>query len=302
VDSLRRRPWFVIIAMSGVLSVLTIGVVNAASAIDGDRGQQLISYFANPYNEFPAAKENGPFNMIKSEIKEVQTLDQEDNFYLSSFSKNEVTGQARSVAFDNDTVSFTLKDSKGREYNLPAAKQDYLKMTENYRAIQYLETRDGNILAVNDYTGHVKPNSKFTQLADELYLNAGSDYSFLYEVWYLVTHSTEYAPDVTENPSTPFLTLADGKGDCEDLTILIASILASSSSTQNWEIEMVYFDAKNAGDARAVNHVALYVSTNSFTTFVESTNPDLNGLEIWERVDGWYLDIDRVQGVSQRTQ
>jgi hypothetical protein len=40
-------------------------------------------------------------------------------------------------------------------------------------------------------------------------------------------------------------TFAEAGGDCEDLTMLIASMLKASSHTADWTIKMVYFDANN---------------------------------------------------------
>jgi hypothetical protein len=294
MDTPRRRSsriWFVIISISLLISALIASVVTAAAALEDGR-DQLFSYIPNPYNKLLGAKENiaAQMHTVKNQVIEIQTSDQ---LGKSSFHANgEAMDRGRSLVSSDGTVSWVLNDSKGKEYRLTVAEEDYLKNMEDVtKPIQYLETKNGSILAVNDYSKYVHSNDKFSELADEMYRNAGSDYQFVYEVWYLVTHSTQYAPDETEEVRQPFATLFTGKGDCEDLTILMASILVSSSYTKDWDIKLVYFDAFNPDEPNSVNHVALFIQTDQFSTFVESTNSELNGLGVWQKVDGWYVGV-----------
>lgn len=196
----------------------------------------------------------------------------------------------------NGRISRVLGDSKGQEYHLTVAEEDLKNIAGANMVIQtrYLETRDGTVIAVRDYSQYVQPTSQVSRLADEIYENAGDDYEFIYEVWYIVAHSTKYAHEDVENVSFPLETLFNSRGDCEDMTILMASIVGASSYTKDWDIKIAYFDASNPDDSNAVNHVALFIQTDQFRTFVESTNPELNGLSVWNRVDGWYIDVNHV--------
>jgi hypothetical protein len=95
---------------------------------------------------------------------------------------------------------------------------------------------------------------------------------------------------MTDRASLPFETLYRGKGDCEDLTILMASLLISAYHTKDWDIKIVYLDASNASDSTTVNHLALFVSTDKFRTLIETTNDDLN---VWIKIQGWYMKVPR---------
>ena len=192
----------------------------------------------------------------------------------------------------DDTISWVLFDSKGRQYYLEVTDDEYSRNVTTLvkpNNIQYLETENNEIISVRDYTKFVQAQP-FSRLADEIYENAGSDHQFIYETWYIATNATSYAKEDVEQVNSPLETLFLGKGDCEDLTILIASIMSASSYTKDWEIKIVYFDAFNPETSGTVNHVALYVDTGNESTFVESTT-DSKGLTIWNKVDGWYVDV-----------
>ncbi|MGI0016232.1 MAG: hypothetical protein ACREBU_22660, partial [Nitrososphaera sp.] len=71
---------------------------------------------------------------------------------------------------------------------------------------------------------------------------------------------------------------------------LIASMLKSSAYTKDWKIQLVYFDAYNPSGSNDMNHVALYVTTSDFQTYVEST-AKVDGLDQWQSVNGWYFEL-----------
>jgi len=190
-----------------------------------------------------------------------------------------------------DGISWTLSDSSGRQYRLDMTLSEYRSFDSAPRpaGIKNLETDSRQIIVVKDYSLFVQPEP-FSHLADQIYENSGSDYRFIYETWYVATHAATYSREDQERVNLPLETLSLGTGDCEDLTILIASVLTASAHTKGWDIKMVYFDADHPEDSGAVNHVALYVDTGKERLFVEST-ADSNGLAIWDKVDGWPIDI-----------
>lgn len=198
-------------------------------------------------------------------------------------------------------ISWLFEDSKGQEYRLTVTQEAYLKNTvEADIPIQtlLLKTKDGDTIAVRDYSQYVRPTVELRQLADRIYENAESDYQFIYEVWYIVMHSTKYAHEDFEIVSLPLETLYNSRGDCEDLTILMASIIDASSYTKDWTIKIAYFDASDPDESNAVNHVALFIQTDQFSTFVESTNSELGGMSVWKKVDGWYVEVNRSNGLD----
>ena len=79
-------------------------------------------------------------------------------------------------------------------------------------------------------------------------------------------------------------------GDCEDLTILVADMLMSSSRTSDWSFEYVLFDADNPTNPQEVNHVILVVHDEQYGYFIEATAPPS-----WDHypngVVGWWYDV-----------
>jgi len=185
-----------------------------------------------------------------------------------------------------------VQESSARQFlplieNVSTDQEDPNQVLQN----RYLETKDGDLIAVQDYRPYVKSYPALSALADEIYKRSDGDYDFIYNVLQVTKYSTNYAPDGdTETVNSPLKTLNVSRGDCEDLTILVASIIKSSSHTQQWDMKLVYFDSKGPNNATGVNHVALYIDTGQIATFVESTSK-ANGLHVWDKVEGWYLDI-----------
>jgi len=245
----------------------------------------LFSNFESSYLSIKGKLSQG---VLKPEVHEAQR--NQHAVSLNSGSSDEQTKAHMEV--NNGVRSWVLFDSMGRQYRLQMTQDDYVNNVDSPARpanTQYLGTESGKIISVRDYTKFVQPTS-FSKLADEIYENAGTDHQFIYEAWYVATHATSYAKEDVEQVNFPLDTLFLAKGDCEDLTILIASILTASSYTKDWDIKMVYFDAFNPESSGTVNHVALYVDTGKESTFVESTT-DSKGLNIWDKVDGWYLDV-----------
>jgi len=245
----------------------------------------LFSNFENSYLSIKGKLSQG---ILKPEAHEA--LRNQYTVSLNSASANEQTQAYMEI--NNGVRSWALFDSKGRQYQLEMTQDEYSSNVDSPTRpanTQYLGTESGKVISVRDYTKFVQP-TPFSMLADEIYENAGTDHQFIYEAWYVATHATSYAKEDVEQVNFPLDTLFLAKGDCEDLTILIASILTASSHTKDWEIKMVYFDAFNPESSGTVNHVALYVDTGKESMFVESTT-DSRGLNIWDKVDGWYLDV-----------
>lgn len=156
-----------------------------------------------------------------------------------------------------------------------------------------LRTDNGTVLAIQDDSQYIQP-SLFSQLSSQIYDMADhDDEKFLYDVWYLLSHSIEYS--VEPDPlaiKPPLQTLTESKGDCEDLAILTASIIAALPEAKQWSVQLVYFNASDATHANSVNHVALFVNTGKLSTFVETTASEKSdGLTVWKQVRGWYVDI-----------
>lgn len=152
---------------------------------------------------------------------------------------------------------------------------------------QYLELDNGNKdITVMDFRPYVD-DSGFENVVKDLYYQIGDDEEFINEIWYMVAQLTTYSSDIEETPKYPHETLLSGGGDCEDTSILVASLL--KAVPKNWDIELVYIDADNPENPKTVNHVIVYVDTGSDKYFIETTSK--TEMNPYGEVEGWYFKI-----------
>ncbi|MDI6819695.1 MAG: hypothetical protein QMC89_02160 [Candidatus Hodarchaeaceae archaeon] len=170
--------------------------------------------------------------------------------------------------------------------------QEVYASIENLRSlgIQYINLTDnetGENHLVIDFRPFVINN--FAEVISNLYHDLGSsDKALVYEIWYIVTQLTTYHSEIKETPRFPLETLIGGGGDCEDLAILIASMLKGVPA--NYTIKLVYMDADNPTDPKDVNHVIVWVETPSgYKTFVDGTSH--TDMCPFTEVIGWYFDV-----------
>ena len=118
-------------------------------------------------------------------------------------------------------------------------------------------------------------------------------YHIIYEIWYIVSQLTMYSPDIGEHPRYAIETLTRGGGDCEDTAILMADMLRSSKYTEDWIIQMVYFDSVSPNNPKKVDHVALVVDTGEKCGILETTAKDVVDLITWDvdSIVGWWSDV-----------
>jgi hypothetical protein len=189
-------------------------------------------------------------------------------------------------------IKWVFKDSKGNLYHWDLPIDEYRKVIEapQPQDMLHLKKSDGTTIEVRDHTKFVDDWS-FKDIIDQVYANSKGDEDFLYELWYITSQMTTYTVDIGEQPRWALETFTEAGGDCEDTAILIASMIRSSTHTKDWDVQMVFFDLDHPSKATGVNHVALYVKTKDFSTFVESTDKK-DGLNFWQgKVDGWYFDV-----------
>jgi hypothetical protein len=156
----------------------------------------------------------------------------------------------------------------GKNIKLPAG--DYVK----YTAI--------------DYRSFVDP-APFNQLIPELYRQSSSEEEFLHEVWYMVSQLANYTSDNnSETPRYPLETLLAGGGDCEDTSILFASMVKAAPAP--WKVSLGYINTHNMNELTAPNHLIVAVETGTKVYFIETTGGD-SMTPYAGQPAGWYLEI-----------
>ena len=142
---------------------------------------------------------------------------------------------------------------------------------------------DGDHLFLRDFSVFITPDT-FRNVIPQLYYKSSSPYDFLYRLWYMIGQLSNSTSEELETPRYSLETLLAGGGDCEDLSILMASMI--KAAPVNWFVDLVYVDADNINDPQRANHVVVYVDTGNETYVIETTSdqemlPYYNGITDW---------------------
>ena len=197
-----------------------------------------------------------------------------------------------STYIKNGKIKWNLFDSKCNQYDWEMPIQTYESYIQNttYRT-QIIQYSDGRQHEIGEFSDYVE--TSFTNVIDDVYENSSSDSNFIYEIWYIVSQLTTYSSDIGEHPRYALETLTRGGGDCEDTAILMADMIKSSKHTQDWNIQMVYFDSENPTNPHQVNHVAITVNTGKILDIFETTAKNVVDLKTWNiyTIVGWWHNI-----------
>ncbi|MCE2508985.1 MAG: pentapeptide repeat-containing protein [Nitrosopumilaceae archaeon] len=197
------------------------------------------------------------------------------------------------TTIDGTEVSWDIADSKGHTYvwSMPVTTYEDNIVESRYHVRDKVNLDlDGETLRVVSLDGFVKES--FVNVIDGIYDNSHGNSDFIWEVWHVVSQLTVYDEDIHEYSEGRYAleTLTRGGGDCEDLVILVADMLMSSSHTDGWTIQYVMMDSDNPTDPQGIDHVILYVNDGEYAHYIEATGPPS-----WdyypEGVTGWYLDV-----------
>lgn len=211
-------------------------------------------------------------------------------------------GDMARTTIQNSTVSWAFTDSKGNLYEWDMPILTYENQVKDSEALSTYESEShelllpsGETVTLTAFEGFVQ--GSFDQVIDDVYENARDDYDFVHEVWHIVSQMTVYDEDVDDSSEGRFAleTFTRGGGDCEDLAILVADMLRSSSHTKDWKIQLVYLDSDHPSAPQDVNHVIAYVDMGEHAVYVEATaesdmySPDYSYYP--DGVSGWYYDV-----------
>jgi hypothetical protein len=199
---------------------------------------------------------------------------------------------SNTTIIEKGKIKWTLFDSKGNPYVWSIPIQTYeSQIQDTSYSTQTIQYSDGIKQEIGEFTNYVK--NSFTNVVDNIYENSYSDEDFIYEIWYIISQLVIYSSDIGEQPRYAIETLSRGEGDCEDMVILMADMILSSSYTKDWDIQMIYFDSENPTDPQQVNHVALAVDNGNSLGILETTAKNIDDLTTWDvnSIVGWWSNV-----------
>lgn len=151
-----------------------------------------------------------------------------------------------------------------------------------------LEGWEGPNASSPDFRYFVDP-SIFRSVVRDIYAESGSEYAFIYELWFITTQLTTYNAEMEETPRYPLETFLAGGGDCEDTAILLASML--KAAPPDWKVSLIYMDADHPEKVVTPNHIMVYLQTNTRDYVIETTNNQVMEPLGQYLPDGWIFEI-----------
>ncbi|MEI7849293.1 MAG: hypothetical protein WCK35_26075 [Chloroflexota bacterium] len=130
-------------------------------------------------------------------------------------------------------------------------------------------TNAGDALNLRNFSSFVTPDI-FRKVVPPLYQKSNNAYDYIYRIWYMVGQLSNYASEDLETPRYPLETLLAGGGDCEDLSILFASLIQAGAPS-SWYVDLMYVDADHINNPETSNHVIVFIDTGHETFIVETT-------------------------------
>ena len=248
-------------------------------------------------------KFNDKLNDYNELVGDYNTLDKTHDRQISDYNElvddySQVYNEAYKprTEIDKTKVKWTIQDSKGNSYRIiwDFKKYEDLKVHSDYKSTNSKPTYlnlDGERIATINLEGFVR-GTTFGDKLDPLYDNSKSNSDFIWEVWYIVSQMTIYDRDVDKESEGRYAleTLVRQGGDCEDLVILIAEMIKSSSYTKDWVIQYIYMDSDNPQNPQTVNHVILSIDDGDNSYLIEATvSPNLDYYP--DGITGWVFDV-----------
>jgi uncharacterized protein YoxC len=189
------------------------------------------------------------------------------------------------------TLGFYRPDGSVETWTKDVSELEYAILVGAWRrdnATTIYRDFHGQTVEMYDYGSFVDPRS-FTDDIEQMYYQRTSDEQFIRQLWGIVNQLTDYSDEILDTPRHPLETLLLGGGDCEDTSILLASMLLAAPV--NWDIDLVLMDAYNATAADELNHMIVYVDTGWQQYWIETTSStDM----LWPvDIDGIYLATSR---------
>ena len=185
-------------------------------------------------------------------------------------------------------ISFVWKDTQDRLNSWVLPWDIYQMWADLEKPDETMTLKgDNDIYAVAmDFRPFVRTEG-LDQVIPGVYERCTDELAFAKEMFNLVSQLTEYADEAGEVPRWPFETLTEGGGDCEDLSILFASLL--KASPYPYKVSLVYTDLRHRDAPQEANHVLVQVATDEWSVFAECTSSE--GWDLFKDIKGWFVEV-----------
>ncbi|MBI5944128.1 MAG: hypothetical protein HY864_07150 [Chloroflexi bacterium] len=317
-QSSKPAKWPISYAIAWLLTIVSLGLIAGGAVISVSQYNVLQSEIQALKSSSRIAEQNysrlnNDFQSLKSTntylIYEYNNLDGKHKSLHTEYSQlaekfdalagdydnlNDIALKPPYIVVHDRKVDATFYDTDGQliswvmpfsdfEYDFEnGAKTRSLVIDGNWQARE-ISRMDDSLLWVRDFSVFITPDA-FQSVIPELYGKSSTPHEFIYRVWHMIGQLTHYASEELETPRYPLETMLAGGGDCEDLSILLASMI--KAAPVDWVVDLVYVDLDNIQDPKEPNHIVVYINTGEESFIVEATS-DQKMLPYDEGVTGW---------------
>ena len=123
-------------------------------------------------------------------------------------------------------------------------------------------TNTGEDYTVKDLTNYV--DTDFFKNVMSTLSNGKTDREFVKEIIHLKNQLITYGSGLGDDYLYPAETITEGRGQCGDISILMASLLLTGEEKENYGLNVYlwYCDANNMTNPQEINHVIVEVEYN----------------------------------------
>jgi hypothetical protein len=195
-----------------------------------------------------------------------------------------------STLIRNNTIYFKFKDLDENiiswNISFESSYKNYILNKLRLITYKYIEI-NGEVWAILDINPFVKTDI-FEELVIDL-VQGKTDKEFVHEVINLKNQMISYGLFWEDNCRWPIETLLEGIGDCEDTSVLIASILEAGNKIGNYGmiISFMACDINNITDPVYPNHVIVDVEFNDGSSYL--IEPTGYTFLTYNKVVGWKI-------------
>ena len=288
-----------IVLLMLVVAISIIGVLSLQD-VHGAPINDLASYWKDAYYDLKA-EYNKIWTLYYDALDRVRALElaaDGSDYQRSTEYELQLDDYPPITIIENGYIVWDFADSKGNIYvwEMPIETYEDLVVSSDtkWESDEHTTTfrySDGHTAKHRLYDWIVEES--FSGVIDEVHQNSNGNSDFIWEVWFIVSQLTVYQEDVGvwSYGRHALETFTRQGGDCEDLAILVADMLRSSSHTSNWSIQLVHIDSKNPTNPQQVDHVIVRVHDGQYRYYIEATASQPSWNYYPEGVSGWFYDV-----------
>jgi len=280
----------VLIIVFSTLSISILAYEENRYALIKDSYDGLQQNYTGLKNSYNSLQSN--YNSLTSNYNQLQTTYYTlQNTYNNLHSSYE-TLYAPSTLIQNGTIHwrFHMIDETIAEWTVPIdTYRTYIEWPEPTATLSLSNTNTGETYTVKDLREYVQPDFFANVISD--FTDGKTDKQFVQDVVNFKDQIVTYGSGLGDYYRWPAETITEGRGQCGDTTILMASLLKAGENRAHYGLSVYiwYCDAYHMTSPQAVNHAIVEVRyADGTNSLIETTT---NTYYTYNQIYGWSYQV-----------